>query len=66
LIEQLGSRVIAVALNTEHCTSEEAFALQASYQKELGITVMLPLQEGCAQVLPLLQALLSPSKAGAQ
>lgn len=58
LIEKLGSKVIAVAVNTENCTTEEAFAYQATYSASLGIPVLLPIQEGVASIIPVLKALM--------
>ncbi len=52
LIKQLGSIVIAIAINTKHCSDEEAFAFQKEYQKKFGITILLPLQEGCRKIVP--------------
>ena len=62
LIKLLGAEVIALALNTEHCTTEEAFQFQAEYAKRLNIPVLLPLQEGCEKILPVLQRLVAASK----
>lgn len=58
IIEKLGSKVIAVAMNTEGCTNEEAFLLQKEYQASLGIPVLLPIQEGVAPIIPTLKALM--------
>jgi uncharacterized NAD-dependent epimerase/dehydratase family protein len=58
LIEKLGSKVIAVAVNTENCTDEEAYAFQKEYTASLGLPVLLPIQEGVAPVIPLLKALM--------
>jgi len=62
LIKMFGAAVIALALNTEHCSHEEALAFQASYEKQLGIPVMLPLQEGCGKIVPVIQQLLASKK----
>ncbi|MFT3701647.1 MAG: DUF1611 domain-containing protein [Agriterribacter sp.] len=62
LIAQMGSQVIAVALNTEHCTLEEAFAFQAEYKNRTGLPVMLPLQEGCGKIVPVVKQLLDAQK----
>ncbi|MFT3936931.1 MAG: DUF1611 domain-containing protein [Chitinophagaceae bacterium] len=62
LVKQLGSAVIALALNTEHCSREEAFAFQAEYEKRTGLSVMLPLQEGCSKIVPLVQKLIATKK----
>jgi len=58
LIEKLGSKVIAVAVNTENCTTEEAFAYQKEYVDSLGLPVLLPIQEGVAPIVPVLKALM--------
>ncbi|HLK28203.1 MAG TPA: DUF1611 domain-containing protein [Puia sp.] len=52
LIKILGSKVIAIALNTEHCSDEEAFAFQKEYEDRTKLPVMLPLQEGCSKIVP--------------
>jgi len=57
LIQKLGSKVIAVAINTENCTDEEAFAYQKEYTASLGMPVLLPIQEGVAPIIPILKAL---------
>jgi uncharacterized NAD-dependent epimerase/dehydratase family protein len=58
IIEKLGSKVIAVAVNTEDCSIEEAFAYQAAYAQKLNIPVLLPIQEGVDQLIPTLKALI--------
>ena len=63
LINAYNSEVIALALNTEDCSTEEAFVYQKQYAEQLGIPVLLPLQEGVDPVLPVLQALLSKTHA---
>ncbi|MEJ7557121.1 MAG: DUF1611 domain-containing protein [Pedobacter sp.] len=55
LINMYGSQVIAVALNTQHCTLEEARAYQQSYAAKLDVPVILPLEDGCASIVPLLR-----------
>jgi len=57
LIEKLGSKVIAVAINTENCIDEEAYAFQKEYTASLGLPVLLPIQEGVAPIIPILKAL---------
>jgi uncharacterized NAD-dependent epimerase/dehydratase family protein len=59
LIKLFGAEVIAIALNTADCSHEEAMAFQNEYQQKLGIPVVLPLQEGCARVIPLLKNIIS-------
>ena len=58
IIQKLGSKVIAVAVNTEHCTDEEAYAFQKEFTASLGLPVLLPIQEGVAPVIPILKALM--------
>jgi len=57
IIETLGSKVIAVAVNTEDCTTEEAFSYQKEYEQKLNIPVLLPIQEGVDKLIPILKAL---------
>lgn len=65
LIEGYGSTVIALAINTEDCTQEEAVAYQQRYRQELGIPVLLPLQEGVEAILPVIQELINQKTAHA-
>jgi len=58
IIEKLGSKVIAVAVNTENCKDEEAYAYQKEYTASLGLPVLLPIQEGVTSVIPILKALM--------
>jgi len=62
LIRKFGSTVIAVALNTEHCSNEEAFTFQKGYETKLKIPVMLPLQEGCEKIVPVIQKLIGSNQ----
>jgi len=62
LIKQLGSNVIAVALNTEHCSDEEAYRFQQEYEKNLNVLVLLPLQEGCDKIVPVIKRLTEKSR----
>ena len=57
LIEKLGSKVIALALNTEDCSEEEYQNYQKYYENALKIPVLLPIQEGVEQILPVLKNL---------
>ncbi|MHA4807043.1 DUF1611 domain-containing protein [Flavitalea flava] len=57
LIRHYRSRVIAIALNTEDCSPEEAAAFRNDYEIKYQIPVILPLQEGCDRVVPLLKKL---------
>jgi uncharacterized NAD-dependent epimerase/dehydratase family protein len=58
LIQAYGSKVIALALNTENCTWEEALAYQKQYSAKLNIPVLLPLQQGVGSVVPVIQAVI--------
>ena len=58
IIEKLGSKVIAVAVNTEDCSTEEAFAYQKEYEQKLQIPVLLPIQEGVDKIIPVLKSLI--------
>jgi uncharacterized NAD-dependent epimerase/dehydratase family protein len=46
LIRMYGAEVIAVTLNTEKCTPEEALHYQQVFQAESGLPVYLPLEQG--------------------
>lgn len=52
LIKLLGSRVMALALNTEDCTPAEALQFQQEYRSKLEIPVLLPLEQGVDEILP--------------
>jgi uncharacterized NAD-dependent epimerase/dehydratase family protein len=43
LIGMYNSQVIALALNTELCSDEEAYAFQKQFEDELKIPVLLPI-----------------------
>lgn len=58
LIRHYGSTVIAVALNTEDCSTEEAYEFQRTLEAELNLPVLLPLQEGVQKLLPVLKTIL--------
>lgn len=62
LIRLLGSEVIALAINTEHCNKEEAVAFQKSYQEKLQIPVLLPLEEGVGDIIPKIRSLIKTEK----
>lgn len=59
IIEKFGSKVIALALNTEDCSDAEALDFQAFYEQKMGIPTLLPLQQGVSKILPILQNLLT-------
>ena len=55
LIKMYGAEVIALALNTEDCSKDEALAFQQDYAAVLKIPVLLPLQQGVEKVIPIIQ-----------
>ncbi len=57
IIEKFGSKVIALALNTEDCSEEEVFDYQYVYENKLQIPVLLPLQEGVEKLMPVIKSL---------
>jgi len=57
LIKMYGSKVIAIAVNTEDCTEDETMYFQILYEKELNIPVILPLQQGVNKIIPLIKNL---------
>ncbi|MFT3948002.1 MAG: DUF1611 domain-containing protein [Agriterribacter sp.] len=62
LVEKYGSKVTAIALNTEHCSLQEAETLQAQYEKAFGLPVLLPLEQGVEKLIPFLTALVKNDK----
>ena len=58
IIEKFGSKVIALALNTEGCTPQEAIDFQQEYRSRLAIPVVLPLEQGVQEIVEQLQLLL--------
>jgi uncharacterized NAD-dependent epimerase/dehydratase family protein len=62
IIEKLGSKVIAIGINTEHCTNEEAFSYQKEYKEKLKLPVLLPIQEGVSKLTPVLNHYIAEHK----
>lgn len=58
LIRMYGSEPLGLALNTQNLSRAEAQAWQARYQDELGLPVVLPVEEGVQDLLPNIQALM--------
>ncbi|QEC70303.1 DUF1611 domain-containing protein [Panacibacter ginsenosidivorans] len=58
LIKMYGSKVIALALNTEHCSDEEALQFQQQYEIKLKLPVLLPLQQGVEKITPVIKSLM--------
>jgi len=51
LIEYFGSRVIGMALNTQGVSSPETWDYPSTLEKELGIPVVLPLEQGVHRLI---------------
>ncbi|MES3017832.1 MAG: DUF1611 domain-containing protein [Bacteroidota bacterium] len=58
LIRLYGSRVIAIALNTEDCSPEEALQFKREFSESYNVPVLLPLEEGCEALIPLIKELI--------
>ena len=58
LIEMYGAKVFAIALNEQNLNSEQAKAYKQQYEEQLGIPVIIPLQEGLETVVPLIQKMI--------
>jgi uncharacterized NAD-dependent epimerase/dehydratase family protein len=58
LIGLYGSEVIAIALNTENCTTSEAVEFKESYESRLKIPVVLPLQESCDRIATVIKTII--------
>ncbi len=58
LISMYGAEVMALALNTEDCSPEDALNFQKFHESTLKIPVLLPLQEGCDKIVPAIRALI--------
>lgn len=57
LIESYGTKVIALALNTRLCSLKEALENRKKYKEQLGIPVLLPVEEGVDSIIPILEKL---------
>jgi len=55
LIRLYGPRVLAITLNTAKLSPEEARAYQAQYEKEYGLPVILPFEEGMDRLSGIVQ-----------
>lgn len=56
LVNMYNVPTLAVALNTQRITTKEAFQKKQEYEKELGIPVALPLEEGVQGLVSVLSA----------
>lgn len=55
LIQKLGARTLAVTLNGEHRTLEQLRADRDRYRAELGLPVVLPLEDGVEELVPVIR-----------
>ncbi len=63
LIKIYGAPTLALTMNTAKMTAEEARKFAKEYEEELGIPVVLPLEDGLDRVVPLLVELIKDKKA---
>ncbi|MDI9357030.1 MAG: DUF1611 domain-containing protein [Chitinophagaceae bacterium] len=62
LIGMYGKKVLGITLNTHHLSQEQAHFYKQKYAKELGIPVCLPIEEGVAELIPVLKELIIKKK----
>ena len=55
LIAMYGATTLAVTLNGAHVSADELIARQQSYEHELGIPVLRPLEEGLDRLVPVMR-----------
>jgi len=55
LIKMYGARTLAVTLNGAHVSADDLIAAQRSYESELGIPVVRPLEEGLGRLVPVVR-----------
>lgn len=58
LIKMYGVDTVAVTINTENMSLEEARNTAANYEDELGIPVILPLEDGVQRLVPLFETMI--------
>jgi uncharacterized NAD-dependent epimerase/dehydratase family protein len=63
LIRIYGAPTVALTVNTAKMRTEDARTYAARYEKELGIPVVLPLEDGVDALVPLFAALIKKSLA---
>jgi uncharacterized NAD-dependent epimerase/dehydratase family protein len=65
LIKIYGAPTVAIAINSSKMTEQEARNSALKYQEELGIPVILPLEDGVDSLVPLFEAMIKKSMARA-
>jgi uncharacterized NAD-dependent epimerase/dehydratase family protein len=63
LIKIYGATTAALTINTAKMTGQEAREYASKYEKELGIPVVLPLEEGVGRLVPLFEEMIKNSVA---
>ncbi len=63
LIKQYGAPTIAIAVNTAKMKTEEARAIAAQYEIELGIPAILPLEDGLERLIPVFEKMIKEANA---
>ena len=58
-----GARTLAVTLNSAAVGADELARIQRDYERELGIPVVCPLEEGVERLVPVVEAYLAESAA---
>jgi uncharacterized NAD-dependent epimerase/dehydratase family protein len=61
LISFYGVKTIALTINTQACTLQEALELKTQLEKELNIPVILPIEEGVDSLVPIVKQLIQQS-----
>lgn len=62
LIKMYGGRTVALTVNTAKMTVDEARTYASDYQKQLGIPVVLPLEDGVDQLVPVFAEMIKKAK----
>ncbi|MCI0750563.1 MAG: DUF1611 domain-containing protein [Flammeovirgaceae bacterium] len=62
LIKIYGANTVALTINTTKMTTEEARAYVKEKEKELGIPVVLPLEDGVEKLIPVFEKLINTKK----
>ena len=55
LIAMYGARTLAVTLNGAHVSADDLITAQRTYESELGIPVVRPLEEGMDRLVPVVR-----------
>ncbi len=61
LVEMYGSQVLGITINTQKISLEEAYEHKVQLKKELGLPVILPVEEGVEELLPAITSIMKTS-----